>query len=446
MKRKKARIPLPVLALLISIVTPTELSPMIGSLHMLPHRVVILIFIIPAMMKLWGGKDRLRAGIYDYLFLLYNVWTTIVFPIHMGFLEGLQFGGSLAVESWGGYVIARAYIRDLETFRATVNGLVYTVAFVGLLAIPEGISGHHFVHEWLRFLSPLELVVGDEVRWGLTRAYSVFNHPILYGAYCASMLSLLWFSDKAVGPRIAKAATICIATFFGLSSAPLNTLLVQSALGGLHRGTKRFPNRVKILGGFVLAIYMFLLVSSNQSPIALIVGKISIDPWTAYYRTLIWQYGMDNVWANPMLGLGLDDWARPGWMISASVDAFWLLVPMRMGLPALVLLIAAIWTLMAGVHKYGPRTRIHEAQRAAIGWTLCFTSLALAGLTVHYWDSIHSYIFLVLGMGGWLANPVKATLKAKKPKAATAAAEAEPQPDPAREQPWIAPWPEPLPA
>ena len=40
-------------------------------------------------------------------------------------------------------------------------------------------------------------------------------------------------------------------------------------------------------------------------------------------------------------------------------------------------------------------------------------ALALAGFTVHYWDSTHTYLFFLLGMGGWLADPVKARKKVK---------------------------------
>lgn len=409
-KPAKPRMPWPVLLLITGIITPVELSPVIGTLHLLPHRCAILVFILPALIKLISSKGmRLRS--FDIFFILYNCWILFVFPLHLEFSAALQTGGSLAVESLGGYLIARVYIRDYDTFMATLRGLFLSVMFVGLLALPETLTGFHFVHLWLRGLGGVDAVANDEVRWGLHRSYATFNHPILYGAYCASILSMVWFTTEPGAKRFAKAAGLVTATFFGLSSAPLNTLAVQSLLGGLHRATKRVPNRMKIAGGLFFLLYMYLTLFTSQSPLAAIVTRISIDPETAYYRTLIWGFGMDNVWAHPWIGLGLDDWVRPHWMPSTSVDAYWLIVTMQMGIPAIVLLVTAIWLLIASVHARGPGQRPRQEQKASVGWTLSFVALALAGFTVHYWDATHTYLFFLLGMGGWLADPVKAKKK-----------------------------------
>jgi len=430
-KLPKPRMPWPILCMIIGIIAPIEFSPILGTLTLMPHRCAILIFIIPALIKVFSGKD-IKWAHYDVLFVLYGCWVLFSFMMHLEMNAGLATGGSLMLECLGGYIIARAYIRSYDDFMATLNGLFYSICFVGLLALPEAVSGFHYVHIWLRGIGTVAVAANDEVRWGLHRSYATFNHPILYGAYCASLLSMIWFTETRPGTRLGKAVSLCVATFFGLSSAPLNTLVMQSLLGGIHRGTKRFPNRVKIFGIFLLIVYILLALFSDKSPIAQIVTRISIDPETAYYRTLIWGFGMDNVWANPWLGLGLDPWVRPAWMPSDSVDAYWLNVAMQMGLPAIILLIAAIWTLIARVHKRGPGQRPHQEQRAAIGWTLSFIAFTLAGMTVHYWNSTHTYLFFLLGMSGWLADPApaKVAVKAKAgAKAKTARRLAPARPD-----------------
>ena len=436
-KPKRHKMPFPVFLLILGIITPIELSPVIGSLHMLPHRVAILVFIFPALKRVFASK-LVRTAAYDWLFVAFNAWMLFIFMAHMDWGPGLQYGGSLVVESLGGYVIARAYIRTYDDFIATLSGLFKAVCFVGVLAIPEVLTGNHYVHTSLRFIGGVMPSASDEVRWGLHRSYATFNHPILYGAFCASILSMVWSTGGAIGGRIPKVIAIVLATFFGLSSAPLNTLVVQSALGGIHKATTRFPNRMKVLGLMFVALYMFLLVTSDQSPIASIVTRITIDPQTGYYRTLIWGFGLQNVWAHPWFGLGLDDWWRPEWMHSVSVDAYWLIVTMQQGIPAIMLLISAIWLLIAAVHKRGPGQRPRQEQRASVGWTLSFTAFALAGCTVHYWDSAHTYLFFLLGMSTWLADPVKSKLKAKaKPRAKSAElVDDEPIPTPL-------PWPEP---
>lgn len=412
MKKKAPRAPLPVLLVLIGIITPIELSPVIGTLHMLPHRVAILMFIFPAIKRVFGSKTA-KPAIYDYLFVAFNSWMLFVFMAHMDFQPGLQYGGSLVVESLGGYLIARAYIRTHDDFMATLNVLFKCVCFVGLLAAPEAFTGNHYIHTTLKAIGGIAPSASDEVRWGLHRSYATFNHPILYGAFCASILAMVWTTEPRVPMKIAKLLSVFGATFFGLSSAPLNSLVVQALLGGLHKATAKFPNRMKILGmGFVF-LYIILALVGDRSPIASIVSRITIDPQTGFYRTLIWGFGLDNVWAHPWFGLGLDDWVRPEWMHSDSVDAYWLIVTMQQGIPAIVLLIGAIWFLIAAVHKRGPGQRPKAEQRASIGWTLSFVAFSLAGCTVHYWDSTHTYLFFLLGMSGWLADPLKVKVKAK---------------------------------
>jgi O-antigen ligase len=440
MKRRKPKTPLPVLLLVLGIICPLELTVIIGTLHLPPHRCIILLFIGPALTKLFGQK-RMKLKPYDILFVLYNCWTTFVFATHMELQAGLTYGGSLAAESLGGYAIARAYIRDYDAFMATLNTIFKCVVLEGLLALPEAFTGAHFVHTSLKFIGGVTPSTNSEIRWGLTRSYATFHHPILYGAFCASLLSLVWFTESTVAKRVPKAFAVFGATFLGLSSAPLNTLIMQSFLGGVHRGTKNLPNRVKMFAGVLAVAYVIVALFTDQSPLVYLATRITIDPETGYYRTLIWTFGMQNVWAHPWTGIGLDPWERPRWMPSDSVDSFWLLVMMQQGFPAIILLISAIWLLIKDVHKRGPGQRPLLEQRASVGWTLSFLAFGLAGITVHYWDATHTYLFLLLGMSGWLADPlkVKKKVKAKAAQPIKTAAEPEPEPEYDRWEPWREP-------
>jgi hypothetical protein len=87
----------------------------------MPHRCAILIFIIPALIKVFSGKD-IKWAHYDVLFILYSLWVFFAFMMHLELNAGLATGGSLMIECLGGYIIARAYIRSYDDFMATLNG------------------------------------------------------------------------------------------------------------------------------------------------------------------------------------------------------------------------------------------------------------------------------------------------------------------------------------
>ncbi len=109
-------------------------------------------------------------------------------------------------------------------------------------------------------------------------------------------------------------------------------------------------------------------------------------------------------------------------MASPTVDAFWLVVAMRAGLPAVLLLALAIAWLARTALRRSARDPRPEVGRIAMGWTMSLLALCLVGCTVHYWNVLHAYLFFFLGLAGWLADPVRARAPARARPNAPAAA------------------------
>src|SRR5690606_26065514 len=99
----------------------------------------------------------------------------------------------------------------------------------------------------------------------------------------------------------------------------------------------------------IAALVVFLEIASNRGAVKVLVNLATIDPLTGYYRILIWTFGSEVVAANPVFGIGWHDWARPGWMVSSTVDAFWLLMAMMFGLPAVAMLAYAAIAISRGL-------------------------------------------------------------------------------------------------
>jgi hypothetical protein len=43
----------------------------------------------------------------------------------------------------------------------------------------------------------------------------------------------------------------------------------------------------------------------------------------------------------------------------------------------------------------------------ATGWMISLTALLLVACTVHYWNVPYAYFFFFLGLGGWMADPLR---------------------------------------
>lgn len=122
-----------------------------------------------------------------------------------------------------------------------------------------------------------------------------------------------------------------------------------------------------------------------------------------------------NVAMNPVFGMGLGEWTRPGWM-GSSVDNFWLLITMRHGLPAFIPLALATILILRKISWARLDHPFEQACRAAVLTTL--GGMLLASGTVHFWNAMYVWFIFLIGSGTYLIDLGDAN-------EATAAAEAE---------------------
>ncbi len=406
--------PTPIILLIIAFLCPTEFSLYLDSLRLPPHRLVLLVLVPIAVWRLIT-QSGLKLRAFDGLFIAFNAWTVGVFMMHQGSHEGLVFGGSLALESLGAYLVARVWIRDPATFEATLGAIAAAIAVAALIALPETLLGQTFTHDILRHITGYEHPTAVETRLGLTRAYGSFDHPIHYGTFCAAMLSLFWFAARSKAQRRKRTLLLCGATFLGLSSAPILCLLLQGTMLAWERFTRGTSNRTVVLLTVLTGLYIGAAMVMNRSPINFIATGMTLDSWTGYYRLQIWQHGLSNVFANPWTGIGLGEWERPWWMVSPTIDAFWLVIAMREGIPAVALLILALALLMRSVVVKGLRHPELRIRRISRGWIMTLIALSLIGTTVHFWNVLYSFFFFIVGLAGWIADPKRVAQSRARP-------------------------------
>ena len=403
--------PWPVLLLVASFLCPTELSIYLGSARLPPHRALLLLLLPVAIFALLGRKG-IRPKAFDLAFLGFAIWTVVVYLYHLGQADGLQTGGALALDSFASFLVARAFVRDDRTFMATAGTLLLAVALAGLVALPEMLLGQTFVHDFLRQVTGYVHPVGIEKRLGLTRASGVFDHPIHMGTFCAGSLALAMYAARNDIGAGARTLVIAVSALTSLSSAPMLSLAVQLGLVAFERATRGIKGRVPMAIGGLIVVFGAISMVATRSPFAIIATGFTLDSWTGYYRLMIWEHGLANVWNHPLMGIGLGDWERPQWMASSTVDAFWLVIAMKGGIPSFILLAAGIVLIGRGV---GVRMRHcgQETRHIATGWMISLLALALVGCTVHYWNVPYAYFFFFLGLGGCFADPLKKAASAR---------------------------------
>jgi O-antigen ligase len=171
----------------------------------------------------------------------------------------------------------------------------------------------------------------------------------------------------------------------------------------------------------VLSAYVIVDILSNRSPFEVFISYLTFNTASAYNRVLIWQFGTAEIFRHPFFGIGMNEWTNPWWM-SQSMDNFWLYTAVRHGLPALLLLAAAILSIfaaLAGLKRLDPV--IH---RYRLGWMISLCGLVVAGATVHYWHNMFCIFMFILGSGVWMLD--------HRPRSTAAAVQRTPRATPPR--------------
>lgn len=398
------RLPVPVLIYLLLVITPAAFN--IGQLSMTALRLFLLVMIVPLMVRLLTGSLG-RVLAVDILFILHMVWALVALQVNNPDMALTQFG-SLGAEMLGGYLMARAYIRSKADFIALCRWLGIIVCSTLPLAILEARTGNPILITTFDALPGLRSIgqAATNPRMGLERAQVMMSHPIHYGLFCSTAFALILMGLKGILPtpqRLGMAAGVALAVFLSLSSGALLPLIMMTFMilwwNALHRTGRAWA----LLLALSALAYVAVDLLSNRSPILVFFSYATFSAHNAYWRGQIFEWGMKNVWGSPIFGIGLNDWVRPHYMNSGSMDNFWLVMAVRYGIPGFLLV--ALGCFMGAARIALARLdwdpQIAQLRRA---WMITFVGLAFTLCTVHVWGTIYSYVFFMFGSGIWFIS------------------------------------------
>ena len=176
------------------------------------------------------------------------------------------------------------------------------------------------------------------------------------------------------------------------------TLVTNAIQIGLILWGRLTGNRWWLLTILFSVTYVTLDLLSNRGPVILMIETLTLNPQTAWWRVHIWNFGTQSVMAHPFLGIGLNDWARPEWLAS-TVDNFWLLLAMRHGLPAALMLVLGlvwhVWQIIRARDLSDADAQIRTA------YIISFVALCFGLSTVHAWGAPSVLIMFYFGMGSY---------------------------------------------
>ncbi len=388
---------------IVTLALPTALSTHVGDLLITPYRVLCIVASFLVAPRLFGGQFRWCPA--DGFVILYAFWGTICF-FNAGGVGGAQSAGSLVLESVVPYFMARIWVTTTPAIADLTAATTAVIALLLPLAAFEALAHVHIVQDLLGKHLPIG---AQDIRMGMLRAMATFDHPILFGTFCASALSLTWYCLPR--KRWVNVPIILICVALSASSAAYLAVALQAGLIAWEYATAHYRYKWYLLGFLVFAALLLADIFSHRTLAQIFVGSLTLNPQTGFIRLIQWDYGWQNIYQNMIFGLGNRDWVRPLWL-GHSVDDFWLLEGMRFGILGFVASTGSILIALLSVIRNAPRVTNARDEPTLKAWALTMVMLLLVGFTVDFWTSMHAFLFLLLGSGMFLANRANAEVSA----------------------------------
>ncbi|PCJ70529.1 MAG: hypothetical protein COA62_08095 [Rhodobiaceae bacterium] len=400
------RLPIALIIIPLCFLIPVDFSLYIGSLRLNAYRIGFIVF-LPSIVHALLMSGRVQLRLFDWVILAYASWLMITLIHHLGFAEGIESGGVIALETVAAYFVARTFLTDYDTIVRFIRYLIVLATIVAIILIIEMIAGQNLVNQISTSILGTAAARGEIGRFGLVRALGPFTHPIHAGIMAGGLFAFHWALCRSQMRRWLQAAVLGVGVFGSISSGPFLMLLSQMALLLYQNISKRLsmPRPWYVLTLAAIAFMAFLQIASNRGAVLFLVQNLAFNAWNGFYRILQWNFAGAEVMRNPLWGIGFGEWARPRWMMmNTSIDSFWLATSLRYGLPSTFLLIVAIvliWRAVIPAHKQRVNANLRSL---SLSWFFVMATWIFVGITVHFWTQTYVFFFLVLGMGAAIAE------------------------------------------
>lgn len=382
---------------LLSLLVPFALP--LGPILLMPHRMVLLVLFVPFFLMLFVLRRAGPVILADWLLLGAAIWGCVSLMANHPFGVIVEPVGIHMLEFFGAYLLARIGIRSGDDFRRMVRTAFFMILILLPFAAAESLTRRPILLDLLPGTNTKPVDAG--VRMGLRRAQTVFAHPIHFGIFASTGLGLFWYAIRPRWLRFPSVPIVAMATVFSLSTGALISFVVQTAFIGWEMVLKSLRRRWMLFTAMAIGGYVLIDLLSDRTPFHVLVTYGSLYQGSAYGRIVIWQNGIDDVWANPIFGLGMREWTRPFWL-GSSVDNFWLYMTMRHGLPFFAMFAAAVAVIVRRVALTSLSDPDDRLARA--GALVALGGLVVAGGTVHFWHAMQAYVMFIFGAGVWVAT------------------------------------------
>lgn len=388
-----------------ALVLPYSAAAYMGDLKLTPIKILIVALTLPAGLKLLLGVARkqrklLASDAYALGLFMCMLSGPLIISGSRDFISAF----SQAMEFYGMYLIGRAFLFDdtsFQHFTRSLQTVTFIVVGVGLLDI---ISQHYVAIEIARMISPpspRDLDASDphfhRVVLGINtlRASSTFDHPILFGTFCAAVVPLHLYTPMHRIRRLLLISCSTLGCIAALSSAPLLALFIVFAVYFYDLLLHGYAWRWKVLvSSLLLCLVAFSFVANN--PLGWLIRNLTLDPQTGYFRLLMWNIGLEIVGNNPWFGVGFN--GAGSYILDFSIDSLWLAKTISYGIPMTTFLyFAALAAVTPALNQAIVRKSGSLLDLMSKSFSIVLVVVTFISITVTFWNAVWLFFAICIG-------------------------------------------------
>jgi len=393
--------------LIFSFLVPREFSFGIGDFQFNFFRLFNLL-ISPYIFYSIVANKRFRWLMIDTTAVMVFLWPVVAYSFSQGFSRSFESGGVLFLETAVPYFLARVAIVDYNDVKKVSKRLLLCIIILFVIGIFESFTGKFLIHEVSSLVTGNFYQFPTSSRLGLWRAMGPTDHPIVFGTICVTgvMISYVLFlrQRKYLFAFIASLG----GAFFSLSSAPLLAGLIQLFLGIWSKLLNSFKYRWWLLLFLFILFYVFVDLYSNRDPFRVMFSYLLLNSATGYARYYMWINGTYLIglsYFSMLFGYGnsVEMYTllkEPYWayVMSRSVDSFWLVQLIQFGWP--ILLFNFLFTISVFKKAWRRYENCIETKHKRLlqAWLFSGLSLTLIGFTVDFWGNTAGFYYIILAV------------------------------------------------
>jgi hypothetical protein len=384
------------LALIGLIVPAAEVTFNMGGVKFTVGRLGIILLLLPAFVTLLQKSRRLVLS--DVFVCATASWMLAAGVLAPG-SESFSSSAAEGIEFAGGYFVARAFFFGPMAIQTFIKVLRILACASIILAIADSISGRLIVHEMVAPFFNAQ-PIDYQLRGGMVRAASTFDHAILFGAFSCLVGTILLHSEQNAGKRIFYVGLCFLGCILSWSSSSLMAFSIVLAAYTYNRIMHGYAQRWAVFWSICAALLLVFFAASNN-PMGWIISHLTLEPESGYYRLMIWDAALAKLSDSWYFGFGFNPFNS--WILDTTVDSIWLVFALRFGVPAVVLLFLSNVTsfLQSNRSRWNRNGNGAASNGYMANMSTAFTTVLcmfmFIGLTVHFWN--YMWIFWGICIG-----------------------------------------------